>query len=235
GGREGEGHLHDEVVTSPLVRRRGLDPCDDDQVAARATVLANLALPLEPDLRAVLDARLDLHGERAPPPLAAGAVALRARLLDHGAVASTARARLRQGKQTLRLGDDTATIALRADDRSRAGLCAGAAALRAGDGQLYRDLRLGAVQGVLERETHLGLDVRAAHRLRARAASAAAVAEDVPEDVAEVPEIAEVDVDAAGARPRSAAPVRRAVAVVCLPLLCVGEDVVRRLHLLEAL
>src|SRR5262249_58310385 len=111
GGREGEGHLHDEVVTSPLVRRRGLDPCDDDQVAARAAVVAGLALPLEPDLRAVLDARLDLHGERAPPPLATRAVALRARLLDHGAVAATTRARLRKSEQALPLGDDTPPLA----------------------------------------------------------------------------------------------------------------------------
>src|SRR4029078_3719320 len=60
------------------------------------------------------------------------------------------------------------------------------------------------------------------------------VAEASPEDVAEV-EVAEVDVDAAWARPRRAAGVRRAAAVVCLPLLGVREDVVRGLHLLEAL
>src|SRR5262249_22635284 len=90
GSGEGNGHLHDQVVTAPLIGRRRRDPRDDDQVAVRATVLTYLALPLEPDLRPVLDARLDLYGERAPPPLAAGAVALLARLLDHGAVASTA-------------------------------------------------------------------------------------------------------------------------------------------------
>src|SRR5204863_3300838 len=64
----------------------------------------------------------------------------------------------------------------------------------------------------------------------------------VPEDPAEdVAEIAEVDVgvvdvrSAARAGAAAAASVRRAVAVVLLPLLLVGEDVVRRLHLLEAL
>ena len=100
------GTCDDEVVAAALVRVRLRDARDDDQVAVRAAVLAGLALALEPDLRAVLDARLDLHGERAPPPFAARAVALRARLLDHGAVAAAARARLREREQALRLGDD---------------------------------------------------------------------------------------------------------------------------------
>src|SRR5206468_8481467 len=103
-------------------------------------------LALGPNLRAVLDARLDLHGERAPPPLAARAVTLRARLLDHCAVAAAARTRLRQRKQALRLGDDPAPVALRADDGCRAGLRTGAAALRARDGQLDRHLRLRTAQ-----------------------------------------------------------------------------------------
>src|SRR6185503_15001681 len=114
----------------------------------------------------------------------------------------------------------------------------GAAALRARDRQLDGHLRLGSAQRVIERETHLGLDVGATHRLLPRTTSGGAAAEDVaeasPEDVAEV-EVAEVDVDAAWARPRRAAAVRRAEAVVCLPLLGVREDVVRGLHLLEAL
>src|SRR5205085_2473872 len=48
GRREGDRHLHDEVVSAALVRRRRLDPCDDDQVAVRAAMLAGLALALEP-------------------------------------------------------------------------------------------------------------------------------------------------------------------------------------------
>ena len=85
---------------------------------------------------------------------------------------------------------------------------------------------------------HLGLDVGAAHRLlpaRRAAPRAADVAEDPAEDVAEVAEVevAEVDVRAAGARRR---PRRcRAERSYCLALLLVGEDVVRSLHLLEAL
>src|SRR4029078_11856025 len=121
-GGKGDWHLHDQVVAAPLVRRRGLDPGDDDQIAVRAAVLPSLALSLETDLRAVLHTRLDLHGERAPAPLTAGAVTLPAGLLAHGAVAATARARLRKGEEALRLGDDPSAVALRADDRSCAGL-----------------------------------------------------------------------------------------------------------------
>src|SRR5262249_49722370 len=150
-GREGDRHLDDKVVAAALVSVRLRNPRDDDQVAVRTAVLAGLALALEPDLRAVLDARLDLHGVRAPTPLTARAVALRAGLLDHGAVASTARARLRKCEEALRLGHDAPAVALRTDDRSRTGLCARPTALRTGDGQLDRHLRLGALQRVLER------------------------------------------------------------------------------------
>src|SRR5437763_1517529 len=78
------------------VRVGGRDARDDDEVAVRTAVRAGLALPLEADLRAVLHAGLDLHRVVAKPALAARALALRARLLDHGAVAATARARLRE-------------------------------------------------------------------------------------------------------------------------------------------
>src|SRR5581483_10049227 len=128
-----------------------------------------LALALEADLRPVLDAGLDLDRVRAQPALAAGAVALRARLLDHGAVAAAARAGGREREQALALGLDAASVALGADDGSRSRLRAGAAALGARDGQLDRHLRLGALERVLEGEAHLRLHVRAAYRLRSRA------------------------------------------------------------------
>ena len=70
---------------------------------------------------------------------------------------AAARARLREREQALRLGDDAAAVALRADDGSRSGLGAGASALRARDRQLDRNLRLGAAQRVLEREMDLRL------------------------------------------------------------------------------
>src|SRR5919197_5538982 len=152
GGRERHRHLHDEVVAAPLVDRRRRHAREDDDVARGTAVLAGLALALEPNLRAVLDARLDLHRVRLDAALAARAAALRARLLDHGAVAAAARARLREREQALRLGLDAAAVALRADDRRGAGLRARAAALAAGGGQVDRHLHLRAVQRVLEGE-----------------------------------------------------------------------------------
>src|SRR4029077_13124133 len=101
--RERHGHLHDQIVAAPLVRIGLRDMREHEQVAGRPTVLPRFALALEPDFRAVLDARLDLHRVRLDAALAAGAMALRARLLDHGAVAAAARARLGEREETLRL------------------------------------------------------------------------------------------------------------------------------------
>src|SRR5207237_4001200 len=70
---------------------------------------------------------------------------------------------------------------------------------------------------------------------RLTAAAGAAAAEQVPEQVAEIAEVPEVDVEAAGAAACAGPSVRGAEAVVLLPLLRVGEDVVGGLHLLELL
>src|SRR5439155_4268252 len=134
------------------VRVRAGDARDDDEVAVRPAVRARLALPLEANLRAILHPRLDLDRVVPQPALTAGAVALRARPLDHGAVAAAARAGLREREQALALGLDPPAVALRADDRRRARLSAGAAAVGARDRQLDRDLHLVAAERVPERQ-----------------------------------------------------------------------------------
>src|SRR4029077_5478189 len=93
---------------------------------------AGLSLAAQADSRAVLDARGDLDRVALGTPLAAGAAAVRARLLDHGAVPTAARARLREGEQALALRDHAAAVALGAEHRRRAGLRARAVALAAG-------------------------------------------------------------------------------------------------------
>ena len=198
---------------------------------------AGLALALEPDARPVLDAGLDLHRVRLDAPLAAGALALRARLLDHGAVAAAARARLREREQALALGLHAAAVALRADDGRGAGLRAGAAALAARGRHLDRHLRLDAAQRVLEREVHLaprrrcraglarGARARARRRRRRRSRRRCRRGRRGRSCRSR----------RSGRRPGPAAPFCRAEAVVLLALLGVGEHVVRRLHLLEAL
>src|SRR5204862_5136693 len=134
---------------APLVHGRRIDAGHNDQVAGRAAVLAGFPFPSEADARAVLDARLDLHTVGLDPPLSAAAVALRAGLLDHGAVAAAARARLREREQALALGLDAAAVALRADHRRGTGLRARAAAFAARRRQLDRHLGVGAAQRVL--------------------------------------------------------------------------------------
>ncbi len=102
----------------------------------------------------------------------------------------------------------------------------------AGELELHRHGRLQAVQRVLERDAHFDLDVVAALAALLPPPVPAAVAEEAAEHAAEV-EIAEVEVHVAGGETALGPPVRRPEAVVALPLLRVGEDVVRGLNLLE--
>src|SRR5262249_38074050 len=122
-GSRGKAHGHiDQQVrdAAPVVDRRLRDARPDVEVACRAAADAGLALALEPDARAVLDARGDLHRVALRPALAARAVTVVARLLDHGAVAAGGRARLRGGGETPRLGPHAAGVGARADHRRRA-------------------------------------------------------------------------------------------------------------------
>src|SRR5260370_40721948 len=129
----------------------------------------------------------------------------------------------------------TVAVRSRANTRCRMRLRTGTAALAARDGQLDGNLRVGAAQRILEREMHVRRDVVAAHRLApcARTGAACASAEDAAEQVAAVEaaevEVAEVDVRSAGG---AGTPVLRAIAVVLLALLLIGEHVVGRLHFL---
>src|SRR5262245_18800710 len=123
--------VDDQVRASSMEELGRLDSGDDVQVARRPAVGSDLALPLQPDARAVLDAGRDLDGVSLETTLATGAVALVARLLDHGAVAAAARARLREGEQALALRDDAAAVADGTDHRRGAGLGAGPTALAA--------------------------------------------------------------------------------------------------------
>src|SRR5579862_1935761 len=98
---ERDRHLEHEVVPAPLVQLRRLDARDDVEVARGRAAVTRLALALQPDARSVLDARRDLDGKALRPPLAAGAVTRRARLLDDRAHAMAARTRLLQSEQAL--------------------------------------------------------------------------------------------------------------------------------------
>src|SRR5262249_6469680 len=151
-------------------------------------------------------------------PLAPAAVAGRARLFDDRAAAVAERARLLQREEPLRRRDDTGAFALGARHPCRPGCGPRAVARVARELELDRDGHLHALQGVLERDVHLGLDVVAAlAALLLLLRAPAAAVEQPAEDVAEV-EVGEVVRRAAGAEPGRAA-VRRAEAVVLLALL----------------
>src|SRR5262249_20513733 len=130
-------------------------------------------------------------------------------------------------------------------------LCPGAVAGRArsltGQPQRHR----GAVDGVVERQRGLGLDVRPAARARL-GASASPAAEHPAQQVAEpaagggggavasaAERVAQVELEAARAAlprwPEASAPEQGAGVVVLLALLSVGQDVVRLGDLLEPL
>src|SRR5581483_9388547 len=189
-----DGHLEHEVGAAPLVQRRGVDLHDDVEVAVGAAVPARLALALEPDARAVLrpGRHLDLVALRRA--LAPRAAAVAARLLDDDAVAAAARAGLGQREQAVAVGDDARAVALRAGDRPRPGLRAGAAADVAGRLRLDRHPHGDALERVVEREAHARLEVGAALRPRPRRAAAAAAAEDAAQPAEQVGQVAEVDV-----------------------------------------
>src|SRR5207302_10422325 len=94
--------------------------------------VAGLPLAAQLDPRAVLDAGRDADLEAPRPPLAAGAVAVGAGILDDRAVPAAARARLREREQALALGDHAAAAALGTHLRRGAALRSRAAALVTG-------------------------------------------------------------------------------------------------------
>ena len=218
--------VDDQIVAAAGVERRGLDVDDDVEVAGGAAVPSRLALAGDADAGAVLDPGPDLDVEVLRGALAAGAAARLTGMLDDGAVAATARARVREREQPLGVGDDTAAAALRADGGRGARLGAGSCAAVTGGLELDRHAHLGAAERVLERERRVRLDVGAA--LGHGSALARGAAEDPAEEIGEV-EVREL-------RPALCAgtAVRRAERVVGLALLGVGEHVVGALDLLEA-
>src|SRR5262249_54254667 len=220
----GERHVDvdHQVVAPPRESLRGLDARDHVEVPCRSAVPARLALALQADPSAVLRARGDLDRVALRPPLAACTAAGWARVLDDRPVPAAAGARLREREEALALGNDATAAADRADRGRGARLGARAAAGVARNLERDRDLRLHALQRVPEREVDLDLDVVPSLRWRGPCAGHTA-AEEAAEQVAEVAEV-----DSLARRPPEAtsgagpAAVRRAEAVVRLPLLRVG-------------
>ena len=138
-------------------------------------------------------------------------------------------------EEALAVGDDAAALAVGARAGRGAGLGAAAAADVTGRLDLDGHADLDARERVVERDPDARLEVGAALG-RGRAGTLAAT-EERAEVAEQVGQVAEVDVLVARAARPEPLPRRacRAVAVVRLPLLLVGEDVVRGLHVLEPL
>src|SRR5262249_57087258 len=107
----------DEIGAAALEQRRRVDVDHHEEIACGASGVPGLALALEAHFRAIPSTGRDLDRIPLRHPLAAATATALARLLDDGAVAAAARARLREGEEPLRVGHDPATAALRARDR----------------------------------------------------------------------------------------------------------------------
>src|SRR5215216_5784321 len=159
-GGLGEGHGNGDGEVLAAAREQGVrgDPDLDDQVAGGRPRLAGFALAAEPDGGAVVDPRGDPDPQLAGADLAAGAVAGRARVVDHRAPALAGRAGAGEAEQALVAGDRAPAVAGRAGAGQGAGLGprphAGVAGRRAA--QLQRDG--GPPHRLLEAEGDLALD-----------------------------------------------------------------------------
>src|SRR5579862_344242 len=205
--------------------RRNVD--GDVEAARRPAVAPDLALVRQPDLVALVDAGRDRDAQ-APLPLdAALALAGLAGRLDDRPVAPTARARRDVDHlaehRLADAADLTATVALRAGRRCRAGLRAAPGARLAAGQDRELDLLLGPENRVLEGDPEVVAQVRAAGRTSSPRRGRVPPEERV-EDVGE----------AAEAR-RRVADVGRAEQVIALPALGVGQDLVGLVDLLEPL
>src|SRR5258706_10996258 len=141
--------------------------------------IAGVALPRDAEAHALLDARGDRDLDLALLGDAAGAAAVRARVLDERPLSAAARAGGRHGEEALVAVDLAAAAAGRARRRARAGLRAGPAAGRAGLLALQGDRALDALVDLLERELERDLEIASGLRTRPPAA-----AEHVAEDAA---------------------------------------------------
>src|SRR5207344_1121778 len=132
----------------------------------------------------VLDARGDVHRQRALARDAPRPAAGDTRIVDHLAAAVTVRTGALEREEALRLADLAVPLAHRAGLRLGAGLGAGAGADFAGDRGRNAHLRGLAGERLLERDLHVKAQVVAA-LAPAAAALPSAHAEEVVENIGE--------------------------------------------------
>ena len=144
---------------------------DHVQVARLGAAQTGLALAGQPDPAALADPGRDVGPHPPDRALGTGALAGRARVVDHRAGAMAVGAGLRHREDALALSLDAAALADRADARRGAGLGARAVAGRTRLRRRHRQRHLGAVDRLLEGQRDLGLEVTPARRSLSRAAA----------------------------------------------------------------
>src|SRR5499427_7461256 len=248
---EGDRHGHGDVVAGAAEDRVRLDVYPHVQVARRSAALTRCALAPEPDPLPVCHARGDAGLDRPAAHRAAAARTRRAGVVDDQAAAAALLARLGEREATQVPAGLAGALAGGTHPGYRPRLRPGAVArwARSLTGQPQR--HRGAVDGVVERQRGLGLDVCPAARARLRAS--APPAEHPAQQVAEPPagagggggavgsraaeQVAQVEREAARAAlprwPEPPAPEQRAGVVVLLAAFSVGQGVVRLGDLLE--
>jgi hypothetical protein len=208
----------------------------DVEVSRRTARDPRLSFPGEPQARSVVHSRRDAHVDRLLPLGATLAAAVRAAIAHDLAGPRAVRAGATDAKESLLENHLAAAATAAADLGRRSGLRPGAVAGAAGSGLRDLDRRLEPLEHVvqldLEVVAEIGAALAATATSRAGAGAPEEIAEEPLEDVAEVPEIAEVLETSAG---RAGSHAGVAEAVVGLTLLGVREDGVGLRRLFEAL
>src|SRR5947207_13378343 len=201
------------------------------QIARGAAVESRFAFGRDAQSRSVVDARRNLHRDRLLFAQAPGAVARRAWILDHFSRAAALRTRTRNGEESLRVTNLSASRAAAARHRLRSRFRAGAVTRRACDRarNLQRDVF--AEHSFFKREREVVAKIVAARRPRrsfARRSEEIAEPEKIAEDVAEIGELIRIE-------SAHSADALMSVAIVARALLLIGQHAVRFRPFLELL
>ncbi len=174
-------HAAIKIRTLALEHGMRLEGQENIEIAGRAAAHAGLALTGEANARAILNASGNVHFERSLAREAAGAAASGTRRFDYRAATLAGGTGTLDGKETLCMTNAAGARACAALDRFGTRLRAGAGAGLAGHVGRKADLCGLAAIRFVERNFQIIAQIGAA--LAARAAAAAAHAEQIVEDV----------------------------------------------------
>ena len=230
GGDHRNRHAAEEIGAVALIEGVRFHRQEEVKIARGRAANARIALPREPDPRAVFDARRDVHGERAFPRHASHAGASAARIVDRLPPSMTARTSALDREKALRRAHAAMAVAGGTGARLRSLLGAGPGAFLAQHGGRHIEFRRLPLEGLLERDLEIGAAIGAAFAPLA-ATALPRVAEEGIENIRH--EVGEVGPEA---RPAGAVSLRESLVsetIIGGALLAVGEDLISFVDLLE--